>query len=154
MSGDADRGDALDGLEDALGYHFDRRARLEDALRHSSYTHEHASGPESEGPFENNERLEVLGDAVLAVVVAHSLYMAKPDWREGDLTRALHALVEGRSLEKLARSSFESVAATAMTGVNAAGYRSYDESSLPAPATSTTPLLNATVVKVTETLCV
>jgi ribonuclease-3 len=104
VSGDADRGDALARLEEAVGYRFDRRARLEDALRHSSYTHEHATGPESEGPFENNERLEFLGDAVLAVVVAHSLYMAKPDWREGDLTRALHALVEGRSLEKLARS--------------------------------------------------
>jgi len=99
-----ERDEGLDGLEAALGYHFDRRVLLEQALRHSSYAHERSTQAEDEKPVENNERLEFLGDAVLAVVVAHSLYMAKPDWREGDLTRALHAVVEGRSLAKLARS--------------------------------------------------
>jgi ribonuclease-3 len=98
------RDEDLDELEAALGYHFDRRALLEQALRHSSYSHEHATRGDAEKPVENNERLEFLGDAVLAVVVAHSLYLAKPDWREGDLTRALHAVVEGRSLAKLACS--------------------------------------------------
>jgi ribonuclease-3 len=97
-----ERGAALDRLEEALGYRFENRALLENSLHHSSYSHERAA--EKETGIENNERLEFLGDAVLAVVVAHSLYAAKPDWREGDLTRALHALVEGRSLEKLARS--------------------------------------------------
>ncbi len=99
-----ERGESLDGLEAALEYRFDRRSLLEQALRHSSYAHEHSTREEGEKPVENNERLEFLGDAVLAVVVAHSLYLAKPDWREGDLTRALHAVVEGRSLAKLARS--------------------------------------------------
>ena len=101
---DDDLDNGLDELEAALGYHFDRRALLEQALRHSSYSHEHSTRGDAEKPVENNERLEFLGDAVLAVVVAHSLYLAKPDWREGDLTRALHAVVEGRSLAKLARS--------------------------------------------------
>ena len=104
MSGDEGRGAALDRLEIALGYRFDRRALLEHALRHSSYAHERSTQQADDSEFEDNERLEFLGDAVLAVVVASALYTAKPDWREGDLTRALHAIVEGRSLEKLARS--------------------------------------------------
>lgn len=98
------RAEALERLEVALGYRFERRARLDHALRHSSYAHERSAQQEGESQVENNERLEFLGDAVLALVVAHALYMAKPDWREGELTRALHALVDGRSLEKLARS--------------------------------------------------
>jgi len=100
-----ERADALDRLQAALSYRFEDRGRLEHALRHSSYAHESSISSEvTRTPVEDNERLEFLGDAVLALVVAHSLYRAKPDWQEGDLTRALHALVEGRSLEKLARS--------------------------------------------------
>ena len=41
---------------------------------------------------------------MLALVVAEALYAAKPDWQEGDLSRALHSIVEGRSLAALARS--------------------------------------------------
>lgn len=102
MSDDDDRALALDRLEQALGYRFENRERLETALRHSSYAHERSRADGSE--IESNERLEFLGDSVLGVVVAHALFLAKPDWREGDLSRALHALVEKRSLEKLARS--------------------------------------------------
>lgn len=107
---DKERSAALDRFEEALEYRFKRRALLEHALRHSSYAHERAAetdtsgGVEVDALSENNERLEFLGDSVLAVVIAHALYAAKPEWREGDLTRALHALIEGRSLEKLARS--------------------------------------------------
>jgi ribonuclease-3 len=99
---EASRADALDRLEAALGYRFDRRALLENALSHSSYAHE-KSTPDA-GAVVHNERLEFLGDAVLGLAVANALYRAKPDWREGDLSRALHSLVDGRSLSKLARS--------------------------------------------------
>ncbi len=105
-----ERAAALERFEKALGYRFSRRELLEDALRHSSYAHElgaRARGRKEGAPgdrVEDNERLEFLGDAVIAVVVAHALYRSKPEWREGELTRALHALVEGRSLERLARS--------------------------------------------------
>jgi ribonuclease-3 len=119
----------LERLEVALGYHFEDRSLLEHALRHSSYAHEESKsqGPKrnavdtadtadtagtdeateadgTQAAVEDNERLEFLGDAILALVVADLLYRAKPQWREGELTRSLHALVEGRSLEKLARS--------------------------------------------------
>lgn len=93
---------SVDQLQSRLGYRFERRVLLENALTHSSYAHEcRLAGATS---VEDYERLEFLGDAVLAVTVAHALYGAKPKWKEGELTRALHALVEGRSLEKLARS--------------------------------------------------
>ncbi len=102
MTEEAEFADALGRLETALGYRFVRRSLLEDALRHSSYANERSSQQATR--VEDNERLEFLGDAVLAVVVAHALYRAQPEWREGELSRALHALVEGRSLVKLARS--------------------------------------------------
>lgn len=93
-------------LEGLLGHRFARPELLETALRHASHAHEAggSGGPAGgEGGAESNERLEFLGDAVLGLVVAHALYAARPDWREGDLTRALHALVDARSLARLAR---------------------------------------------------
>jgi len=121
VSEDADWEARLDRLEQALDHRFHDRTILEKALQHSSFAHEIAlggtasrsgrnsgdtSGGDSGGDpkHESNERLEFLGDAVLALVVAEALYVAKPDWREGDLTRALHSIVEGRSLAGLARS--------------------------------------------------
>jgi len=96
------RSAGLDRLEGALVDPFVNRGLLEEALRHSSYAHERAT---REGQtVSNNERLEFLGDAVLGLVVAHALFRAKPDWREGELSRATHALVEGRSLTRLAQS--------------------------------------------------
>ena len=87
----------LDRLEALLGHRFESRALLETALRHASWAHE-------QGDLESNERLEFLGDAVLGLVVASSLYRANPDWQEGALTRTLHSVVEGRSLARAARA--------------------------------------------------
>jgi ribonuclease-3 len=102
VSDERERAADLDRLEQALGHRFEDRRWLEVALQHSSYAHERSRG--AAGAVESNERLEFLGDAVLGLVVADALFRAKSDWREGDLSRALHALVEKRSLEKLARS--------------------------------------------------
>jgi len=101
-----DPGFARARLEQALGHRFARRELFEAALRHSSFAHEleRDGRPATDRPgLADNERLEFLGDAVLGVIVAHALYEAKPAWREGDLSRSLHALVERRSLERLAR---------------------------------------------------
>lgn len=92
----ATSGADLDALQETLGYHFSDRALLERALCHASFAHEQQS-------TESNERLEFLGDAVLGLFVAHRLFEMHPDWREGDLTRAMHALVERTSLAKLGR---------------------------------------------------
>ncbi len=103
MSDEPDRSKLLEELEQRLEHRFRDPALLETALCHSSYAHER--GLDAPGSaIESNERLEFLGDAVLALVVAEALYVAKPGWREGDLTRSLHAIVEGRSLSQLARS--------------------------------------------------
>lgn len=86
---------SLERLESVLGHRFTRRDLLEKALQHASHAHEHDG-------VESNERLEFLGDAVLGLVVADALYRMKPDWQEGELTRALHSVVEGRSLARIA----------------------------------------------------
>ncbi len=86
----------LSGLESSLGYQFSDRALLQNALTHSSHAYE------TEG-IESNERLEFLGDAVIALVVGHLLYEANPSWEEGDLTRALHRLVDRLAFASLAR---------------------------------------------------
>ena len=112
MSEEEDRATLLEALEKSLGHRFQDRGLLETALRHSSYANELALGDPASGAGtvsaseskESNERLEFLGDAVLAIVVAEALYSARPDWREGDLTRALHSIVEGKSLATLADS--------------------------------------------------
>ncbi|MCU1312916.1 MAG: Ribonuclease, partial [Acidobacteriaceae bacterium] len=52
----------------------------------------------------DNEKLEFLGDAVLGLVVAQSLYESFPDLAEGDLTRIRAALVSRRHLSKVAES--------------------------------------------------
>ena len=55
----------MEALEEKLGYRFQQRALLENALTHSSYANENkARGCQS------NERLEFLGDSVLGMVTA------------------------------------------------------------------------------------
>ncbi|MDP6978341.1 MAG: ribonuclease III [Myxococcota bacterium] len=85
----------LDELEQRLGYRFRDRARLQNALQHSSWANERKDEA-------SNERLEFLGDSVLGIAVAHALYEAHPDWHEGELTLALQNLVDAPSLAKLA----------------------------------------------------
>lgn len=87
---------SLDELEAAIGHRFGDRTLLERALCHSSYANE------TEGES-SNETMEFLGDSVIGLAVSHILFEAKPDWREGELTRALHGIVEGRSLADAAR---------------------------------------------------
>jgi ribonuclease-3 len=55
-------------------------------------------------PTADNEKLEFLGDAVLGLLVAQSLYESFPDLAEGDLTRIRAALVSRRHLSNVAES--------------------------------------------------
>jgi len=97
VEADGTDAEALARLAAALGHRFASPELLELALQHSSFAYKKED-------TESNERLEFLGDSVLGLVVAHALYVAKPEWAEGELTRGLHALVDGRSLAALARS--------------------------------------------------
>ena len=79
-------------LEQGLGYTFNRKELLVNALTHSSYANERRDGRK------DNERLEFLGDSILGVVVADYLYHLFPDKPEGDLTRIRADLVCERNL--------------------------------------------------------
>ena len=94
-------------LETALGYGFSSPKLLVCALTHRSLTHERAQAEgsiPSEDAFEDNERLEYLGDAVLGLVVAEALYAAHPEWHEGELTRVRSGLVSRERMAQVAES--------------------------------------------------
>ena len=90
------RVNTMDTLEEKLGYTFQDRSLLEQALTHSSCANE------SRGKLQSNERLEFLGDSILGMVVADHLYRNHPDLPEGELTRTRAALVCEESLVEVA----------------------------------------------------
>jgi len=71
-----------EALSEKLGYRFQDQDLLKRALTHAGADSAHS-----------NERLEFLGDRVLALVVSETLYRRYPDGDEGALTRRVHALV-------------------------------------------------------------
>lgn len=122
-------------LEQGLGYTFQNKALLGNALTHSSYANERRNG------HKDNERLEFLGDSILGFVTADFLYERFPNQPEGDLTRLRAELVcEGnlaRCAEKIDLGRFlllghgedhgggrkrDSIVSDAMESVLAAAY--------------------------------
>lgn len=67
------------------------------ALTHQSHSERYALGY-------NNERLEYLGDAVLDMVISDFLYTTYPLKNEGELTQLRSAIVNRKSLGKLAQA--------------------------------------------------
>jgi ribonuclease-3 len=78
-----------------LGHAFRDAGLLRQALTHRSFTNENPGSPD-------NERLALLGDAVLALVVAERLHAAAPDEPVGVLTPRRAALVSGENLARWA----------------------------------------------------
>ncbi len=89
--------DDLAVLEQHLGYRFTDLRLLQKALIHSSFAFEQAQIDK------NNEILEFLGDAVLDLVIGHTLCKRYPDMREGELTRLRSSLVNETHLASMAR---------------------------------------------------
>ena len=87
-------------METRIGYSFQNRDLLREALTHSSYANELKAKKKT---VVCNERLEFLGDAVLATVVSEYLYQAFPDLPEGDLTGRRKAVVQSSALASYAR---------------------------------------------------
>ena len=82
-------------------YRFQRPELLTCALTHRSMAYEmnqEALVP----PSADNEQLEFIGDAVLGLIVAESLFRRFPDSREGELTRLRASLVSRRHLGEVA----------------------------------------------------
>src|SRR5882762_8608592 len=96
----------LETLEHTLKHRFRDRALLEQAVTHSSLAFEQSTqGAQDDKPaILDNEKLEFLGDAVLGLLVAQSLYESFPDLEEGHLTRLRAALVSRRHLGNVAES--------------------------------------------------
>ena len=84
-------------LEARLGYSFRDAALCETALTHRSWLNEVDLPGRSD-----NERLEFLGDAVLALVVSDLVMRRFPARAEGDLTRVRAALVSEGGLARAA----------------------------------------------------
>ena len=91
-------GDALEKLSDVIGYRFRDRELLEQALTHRSSL----SGTRK-SRLVSNERLELLGDAVLGLAVTEFLFKRFPRKPEGELTNMKSVVVSRRILSRVAR---------------------------------------------------
>ncbi|MGQ8365074.1 ribonuclease III [Glaciecola sp. 1036] len=78
-------------LQTSIGYQFNDQDLLLLALTHRSAAKQH------------NERLEFLGDSVLGMVIADTLFAKFPEEPEGTLTRMRASLVNRTTLAKIAR---------------------------------------------------
>jgi ribonuclease-3 len=87
--------DDLVQLQARLNYTFTNPALLDLALTHPSFAVERPG-------TEHNQRLEFLGDAVLQILIAESLFQLFPQDREGVLTKRRAMLVNQNFLAQLA----------------------------------------------------
>lgn len=85
-------------LEKKIGYEFQDKALLCQALTHSSFSNE-----QKINKSENYERLEFLGDAVLELISSQFFFKQYPDWKEGQLTRVRSSMVCEPALAYCAR---------------------------------------------------
>lgn len=83
--------DDLRTLQEQLGYQFQKKELLIEALTHKSYKQ----------PY-NNERLEFLGDAVLDLIVGEYLYKKFTHFEEGNLSKMRASLVNEGGFTRLA----------------------------------------------------
>ncbi len=91
----------IEVLEKRIGYSFENRDILKEALTHSSYANELKAKKQI---VECNERLEFLGDSVLSVVVSEYLFENYSELPEGELTQMRAMLVQSASLASYSRS--------------------------------------------------
>lgn len=87
----------ISDLEEIVNYHFNDKDLIIQALKHRSFLS--VTGEER---LCSNERLELLGDAVLGLVVTQHLYNNFPDKEEGDLTSMKSLIVSRKILAGIA----------------------------------------------------
>lgn len=88
----------ISNLESTIGYYFNNKDLLKNALTHSSYASEHKYSYNL-----NNERLEFIGDAYLDAVIGMELYRVMPKAHEGVLSRTRSNVVCEEALAEVAR---------------------------------------------------
>ena len=86
--------ETLQQIEQTISYKFSDKNLLARAFTHSSAV---------DNRLLSNERLEFLGDAVLAVVICQTLFERFPTYLEGDLTKVKSMLVSRGSCARLSR---------------------------------------------------
>jgi len=92
-----DNEEALQELQERIGYRFRDLRLLQRSLIHSSFAFERLHDSR------HNETQEFLGDAVLDLTVGFILFTRFPEMREGKLTRIRSALVNEGGLAEQAR---------------------------------------------------
>jgi len=92
-------------LEQLLGHTFGRPELLRQALTHSSAAREADTLTPAPLPSKaaDNEQLEFLGDAVLAVVTSEELFRRFPNFSEGELSKLRAHLVSEKHLIRVAQ---------------------------------------------------
>ena len=98
MSATEQHAEALEQLAARLQHRF-----TNPALLHHALTHRSAADPRRQ-MLDSNERLEFVGDRVLALIMAEWLAERFPQEREGDLGKRLAVLVSQDSLARVALS--------------------------------------------------
>ncbi|KPJ58039.1 MAG: hypothetical protein AMJ42_04060 [Deltaproteobacteria bacterium DG_8] len=88
----------LKHLQKNISYTFKDLSLLNQAFTHKSYLNENP-----DQGYSDNERLEFLGDAVLDVIISHSLMDSFPKYTEGELTKLRSSIVNERRIADLAR---------------------------------------------------
>ena len=78
----------LRAFQEKIGYEFENRNLLLQALTHSSYANE-----KHMRKLSDNERLEFLGDAVLEIISSDYLFDNYPELPEGELTKLRASIV-------------------------------------------------------------
>ncbi len=91
--------DEFEEIQERIGYRFRDRGLLEHALTHRSRAAEDASGGVAD-----NESLEFLGDAVLGLVVADTLFRQYPASNEGQKSKIKASVVSTQSLARHAEA--------------------------------------------------
>lgn len=81
-------GYSLELLEKRIGYSFQNKLLLKQAITHSSYTNE-----QKINKYGHYERLEFLGDAVLELVSSEFLFTLHKEKAEGELTKMRASMV-------------------------------------------------------------
>ncbi|MFH1087793.1 MAG: ribonuclease III [Chloroflexota bacterium] len=89
----------LSALQEAMGVSFASISLLEQSLTHSSFAHETGRAGTA-----SNQRLELLGDALIDFIVTEELFYRFPDLREGALTEIRAQLVCQEALASAADS--------------------------------------------------
>ncbi len=86
-------------IEARLNYQFQNKSLIIQALKHRSFL-----SVSNESRLMSNERLELLGDAVLGMVVTEYLYSKYPIKEEGELTSIKSLLVSRKILARIAKN--------------------------------------------------